>query len=722
MRGKIRKGIALILSAVLSAATLVTAIPQMSVPVYAAGTDKDLQLGAAVLSADCNSNSAATVYFDDSSDAWRVIGYGTDGVAAGSGKMTLLASGNMDHGAYDSSSPYSNNYKDSNLQSMTNTLSGRLTAIESGAVATKTLTGGSANQGAAEYNSNNISGDTVENAVMWPLSVAEANDVNSNLRQADPSNPGLASSYWWLRSPGFGDYSAAVVYGYGDVDILGDDVIGAGYGVRPAFNLNLSSIIFTSAAESGKNPTTAGTLEAPGDYTQTAWKLTLHDSKMVIAEGTAGVSRDDTTITVPYTITGDNAGSTNRVSVLITDKVYTAADAVIKYYGKLAITGDIGTSGTGTFTLPNDFDTDWKVYILSEVIRDDKKSDYASTPVEITIPDPAGASYSVTMQNDGHGTATATPTSGAAGASISITATPSDNYQFDHWEVVSGGVNLADASSQTTTFDIVDSDVTIKAHFEEIPASSYSVQVTTDGHGSATASPTSGTTGTSVTIKAKASSGYKFKEWQVISGDVTLADKDSSTTTFDIKNKNVSIKALFEKKSDPKPDPKHDDDDSDSGSSDSKPKEEKPYDYLDELRAKLKTAIDLGGYQTVTWDKGTALPYDIMKTLQDNPKITLIFSYTYENVNFKVTLPGQSVKAYTNIPWYGPLYLYAYYGGRGAVQNAPVLNSTNRTYTVVKGDTLTGIAIKLNTTVKSLVSLNNIKDPDKLKIGQVLKY
>ncbi|MBQ7588895.1 MAG: LysM peptidoglycan-binding domain-containing protein [Lachnospiraceae bacterium] len=111
-----------------------------------------------------------------------------------------------------------------------------------------------------------------------------------------------------------------------------------------------------------------------------------------------------------------------------------------------------------------------------------------------------------------------------------------------------------------------------------------------------------------------------------------------------------------------------------------------------------------------------------MKTLQDNPKITLIFSYTYENVNFKVTLPGQSVKAYTNIPWYGPLYLYAYYGGRGAVQNAPVLNSTNRTYTVVKGDTLTGIAIKLNTTVKSLVSLNNIKDPDKLKIGQVLKY
>ena len=396
MRGKIRKGLALILSAVLSAAMLVTAIPQMSVPVYAAGTDKNLQLGSAVLGEECNSDSAATVYFDDSSDAWRVIGYGTTGVAGGSGKMTLLANGNMNHGTYDSSSPYSNNYKDSNLQSMINTLAGSLTDIESGAIATKTLTGGSANQGQEGYNSSNISGETVENAVLWPLSVAEANDVNSNLRQADPANPDSASSYWWLRSPGNGGSYAAVVHGNGGVDILGLDVHTSYiYGVRPAFNLNLSSIIFTSAAESGKNPVTAGTLEEPGNYTGTEWKLTLHDIKMTISEGPAGVSRADSTITVPYTITGDNAGNADRVSVLITDKAYTAADAVIKYYGKLAITGEIGTSGTGTFTLPNDFDTDWKVYILSEVINADKKSDYASTPVEITIPAVPTVSHNV---------------------------------------------------------------------------------------------------------------------------------------------------------------------------------------------------------------------------------------------------------------------------------------------------------------------------------------
>ena len=42
------------------------------------------------------------------------------------------------------------------------------------------------------------------------------------------------------------------------------------------------------------------------------------------------------------------------------------------------------------------------------------------------------------------------------------------------------------------------------------------------------------------------------------------------------------------------------------------------------------------------------------------------------------------------------------------------------TYTVKKGDTLSGIASKYGTTVSKLVSLNNIKNPDLIYIGQVL--
>ena len=42
-------------------------------------------------------------------------------------------------------------------------------------------------------------------------------------------------------------------------------------------------------------------------------------------------------------------------------------------------------------------------------------------------------------------------------------------------------------------------------------------------------------------------------------------------------------------------------------------------------------------------------------------------------------------------------------------------------YTVVKGDTLSELAVKFKTTVSELVKLNNIADPDYIVVGQKLK-
>ena len=81
--------------------------------------------------------------------------------------------------------------------------------------------------------------------------------------------------WWWLRSPGSGAYYAAGVAGNGDVDsagVLGDDEDRA---VRPAFHLDLNSVLFTSAAAGGK----AGDgLNAVADYDGNEWKLTLLDN------------------------------------------------------------------------------------------------------------------------------------------------------------------------------------------------------------------------------------------------------------------------------------------------------------------------------------------------------------------------------------------------------------------------------------------------------------
>ena len=159
-------------------------------------------------------------------------------------------------------------------------------------------------------------------------------------------------------------------------------------------------------------------------------------------------------------------------------------------------------------------------------------------------------------------------------------------------------------------------------------------------------------------------------------------------------------------------DPKEESGDDDQGS----------YDYLDELRTKLKKAADSGTYQTVTWDKGTALPYDIMKLLEDNEKITLIFTYTYQGKDYKATIQGRNVKTDKNIPWYGPLYLNGHYGVNASKNTNIAPMATGGVYTVKKGDTLSAIARRLNTTVDYLVKVNNIVDRDKIREGQILKY
>lgn len=53
----------------------------------------------------------------------------------------------------------------------------------------------------------------------------------------------------------------------------------------------------------------------------------------------------------------------------------------------------------------------------------------------------------------------------------------------------------------------------------------------------------------------------------------------------------------------------------------------------------------------------------------------------------------------------------------------PIPSSTNTaTYTVKQGDTITKIVKKYKLSTKSLLELNNIKDPNSIKVGQVLKF
>ncbi|MCR4584875.1 MAG: Ig-like domain-containing protein [Lachnospiraceae bacterium] len=69
------------------------------------------------------------------------------------------------------------------------------------------------------------------------------------------------------------------------------------------------------------------------------------------------------------------------------------------------------------------------------------------------------------------------------------------------------------------------------------------IDISVDGKGTATASPVKGYKGTEVTLTTTSERGWIFKEWQVLSGDVTIKDNK-----FVLGDTDVKIKAVFEHK------------------------------------------------------------------------------------------------------------------------------------------------------------------------------
>ena len=156
------------------------------------------------------------------------------------------------------------------------------------------------------------------------------------------------------------------------------------------------------------------------------------------------------------------------------------------------------------------------------------------------------STYTVTVSNDGNGTGAATPSTAAAGTTIILTAMPKEGYHFKEWQVISGGVTI-----KNNKFTMPDNNVEVKAIFEEDtpPApTEHTVTVTSGGNGTASASHAKAVVGTEITLTAKPNKGYHFKEWEVISGGVTIKNNK-----FIMPDNNVEIKAIFEEDTPPAP-------------------------------------------------------------------------------------------------------------------------------------------------------------------------
>ena len=337
-----------------------------------------IQLGAdalSVLSKNVNTATAPTVYFGQNHEnnpaAWRVIGYDGSGVTSSKGDITLLAAGAM--GVIPFVDTILNNeYAPSNLKTAIDALAEKLTTEENAAVKKRTLTSGSYDG----ENTDCVAGGQVDNAVFWPLSAKEAIAVNNDLRALNPAHPNWVDSGWWLRSPGSDKYRLAVVRSEGSVQYSGFSVLifNNHRTVRPAFNLNLNSVLFASAAVGGKPD---GGLAEVSKYSGNEWKLTLLDSRrnFAVTEKTVSAAPDDT-VTLNYK--GATTGKNEYISVILAD------NNGAQYYGRVA--QPTAESGTVEIKIPSDIAPgDYTMKVFSEQYNGDCKTDLASAFADVTL-------------------------------------------------------------------------------------------------------------------------------------------------------------------------------------------------------------------------------------------------------------------------------------------------------------------------------------------------
>ena len=220
--------------------------------------------------------------------------------------------------------------------------------------------------------------------------------INANVNQTEYRAKAYSTGYinYWLRSPykttssyyGFINSGGSIWYEGGIVDVP--------LAVSPALNIDLSSVIMSSVVSG-----TAGSKGA-------SYVLTLRDSNMTVACSTPTLN--GTTISVPYTISGQNGGNANSLCLLVLDKEYSelnANGANVKYQ---AVNKISSLSGTSEFSIPSmsswgTWGSDYYVYLLALDDEDDitYQTDYASIPVQVAGPTVTkGSSISDASGND----------------------------------------------------------------------------------------------------------------------------------------------------------------------------------------------------------------------------------------------------------------------------------------------------------------------------------
>ena len=349
------------------------------------------------------------------------------------------------------------------------------------------------------------------------------------------------ADYWWLRSPGKYDDLAADVTHKGGVFSYGLNVYGENLAVRPAFNLDLNSVLFTSAAEGGKsaNGMDSG-LTAVDDYTGSEWKLTLLDETRNFSISNAVISNN----TITFSYSDAETGTNEYISAVIVD------NGAITHYGR--ILQPRSTSGTASFTIPDGVTLSGttKLYVFNEQYNGDKMTDYASALCEVQFDTTAPMLSNGSATRDSETTATVKFTSSEAGSYYYVV----DNNATapNRIDTTTAGASC-NANTETTIslnslsgkyihIVVKDAEGNVSQPLTiQIPAYTYTLTVNLNG-GSGSTTGGEYPAGEAIHIDAGSRSNYRFNGWTSSNGD-TFTDASSASTTFTMPAADTTITA-----------------------------------------------------------------------------------------------------------------------------------------------------------------------------------
>ncbi len=327
----------------------------------------------------------------------------------------------------------------------------------------------------------------------------------------------------------------------------------------------LASAIDLSAGE----PTKEADLVSNPDYVEIDYDNDLAQSALwadyVVGEGESAVAFKGTAFgylggnpsTSNYVFETDASGNMHLVSKNNKGKITGSADGLIMYYYKVPVGSSFSLSAKATV---NAFDANQQV-AFGLMARDDMYIDLNDTTIasDYVAAGTLGTGCNCFYRKAGAlgGKAALTTETLAAGSSYNLSiVSNSDGYTctFGNEPAQSAGYDFALTSVDSEyvyigmfvarNADVTYSNIHLVVDGQTIVdtrKTEYNVSVSSDENGSAKASASSAAAGATVNLTAIPNAGYYLKEWQVVSGEVTVENN-----SFVMPASDVEIQAVFE--------------------------------------------------------------------------------------------------------------------------------------------------------------------------------